>query len=55
MRLLMTAAVTVQKCAVLPESAIAIVSRGKMVGGGGPTETEDRLKPVVVSLDILLG
>jgi hypothetical protein len=37
-RLFMTAAEMVQKCAVLPLSAIAIVSRGIMfgAGGGGP-------------------
>ena len=32
-RLLTTAAETVQKCAVLPESAIAVTSGGMMVGG----------------------
>lgn len=42
-RLLLTAAFTVQKWAVLPESAIATVSGGTMVGVGGPTETEDKL------------
>ena len=43
-RLFTTAAVTVQKCAVLPESAMAMVSGGTIVGGGGgPTETEDKL------------
>ena len=44
MRLLITAAVTVQKCAVLTESAIAMVSGGMIVGGrGGATETEEKL------------
>jgi hypothetical protein len=44
-RLLMTAADTVQKCAVLPLSAIAIVSGGMTVGGrrGGPKRTVDAL------------
>jgi hypothetical protein len=43
-RLLTTAAVIVQKCAVLPESAMPNVSGGMMVGGaGGPTETEEKL------------
>ena len=41
-RLLTTAAVTVQKWAVLPESAIARPSGGIIVGGG-PTKTEDKL------------
>ena len=46
-RLLMTAAVTVQKCAVLPLSAMAIVSAGGIIfGGGGPIGlTVDKLKP----------
>ena len=43
-RLLITAAVMVQKCAVLPESAIARASGGIMVGGG-PMGTVARLKP----------
>ena len=42
-RLLMTAAETVQKWAVLPESAMAVRSGGIIVGGG-PMVTEDRLK-----------
>jgi hypothetical protein len=45
-RLLITCAVTVQKCAVLPLSAIASESGGMRVGGGGPTgETVDKLNP----------
>ena len=32
-RLLMTAAETMQKCAVLPELAMAVISGGMMVGG----------------------
>lgn len=43
-RLLMTAAETVQKWAVQPLSAIAIVSSG-LVDEGGPTKTVERLKP----------
>ena len=43
-RLLITAAVMVHKCAVLPESAIARASGGIMVGGG-PMGTVARLKP----------
>jgi hypothetical protein len=39
-----TAAVTVQKCAVLPLSAIAKALGGIIFGGGGPTKTVDRLK-----------
>ena len=39
-RLFITLAVTVQKCAVLPLSAIARESGGIMVGG--PTNTVDR-------------
>jgi hypothetical protein len=44
-RLLMTAADTVQKCAVLPLSAIARVSGGMTVGGrrGGPKKTVEAL------------
>lgn len=38
-----TAAVTVQKCAVLPLSAMA-KALGGILGVGGPTETIDRLK-----------
>ncbi len=46
-RLLMTAADTVQKCAVLPLSAMAMVESGGMTVGGGPTGklVEDKLKP----------
>ena len=41
----MTAADTVQKCAVLPLSAIAIVSGGMTVGGrGGPKKTVEALE-----------
>ena len=43
--LLMTAADTVQKCAVLPLSAMAIVSGGMIVGGrGGPNKTVEELE-----------
>lgn len=42
-RLLRTWAVIVQKCAVLPLSAMARASGGTMVGGG-PTVTVDRQK-----------
>jgi hypothetical protein len=38
-----TEAVTVQKCAVLPLSAIA-KALGGIIVGGGPTKTVDRLK-----------
>ena len=41
-RMLITAAVTVQKCAVLPLSAIAKESAGG-IGSGGPTNTLDKL------------
>ena len=54
-RLLTTAAETVQKCAVLPESAIPSILGGIIVGGGGPTMTEDKLKPVLVSLEVTEG
>jgi hypothetical protein len=50
--LLRTVAVTVQKWAVLPESAMATESGGTMVGGG-PTCTEDKHKPE--SLETLIG
>ena len=42
--LLMTAADTVRKWAVLPLSAMAL-QLGGMVIGGGPTKTVERLKP----------
>ena len=42
--LLMTAADTVQKCAVLPLSAMAILSGGMIVGGRGPNKTVEALE-----------
>ena len=50
-RLLSTCAVTVQKCAVLPLSAMA-VKLGGMLMGGGPTKTVEKLEPEsLVTLD----
>jgi hypothetical protein len=46
-RLLMTADVTVQKCAVLPLSAMAMESGG-WNGAGGTTRTVDKLKSEAV-------
>jgi hypothetical protein len=49
--LLMTAAVTEQKCAVLPLSAMAMESGGMVVGG--PTEAIDRQEPEsLITLDV---
>jgi hypothetical protein len=54
-RLLMTVAEIVQKCAVLPLSAMARASGG-MIVGGGPTTTVDKLKSeTLVSLKTLCG
>lgn len=52
-RLFTTEAVTVQKCAVLPESAIAVLSGGIIVGGGPTMAAEEKHKPE--SLETLDG
>ena len=55
-RLLMMAAVTVQKWAVLPLSATAVRSGGIRFGGGGPmTTVEDKLKPESLHVSTLGG
>ena len=54
-RLLMTCAVTVQKWAVLPLSAVARASGGMIVGGGPTRDTELEDRQIFESLRVTLG